>query len=253
MQNFEARDNGRSCQRVQCTAALPLAALACGARRRRGSQAVLGRSATVLVRAEAPASTGTAAPAAGNVPAVGEGPDARARIAKRVDDVVIVVASPLGEGDEDRLPDVGDSVRFSGGAVGHVIALSDLCFAAALGSTDDEAAEGESYTILPKALKPTVAVPEGASALIDARGEPLSAEAGAAKAEQARVGWFGEIVTLIRRQRIDTPLHAGVAALDSFVPIGGASPCSCGCRPTRTPHSCGASKPMWLPRRAAGV
>lgn len=161
-------------------------------------------------------------------------------VARREDDVVVVVTSTLGQDDTNRLPEVGDSIQFPSGAVGHVVALGDLCFAAALGSPADDVQEGDSYQILPPSRRPTVLLPEREGALIDPYGLSLLEQPEAARTWQPRwlqrflkrfrrrpqaegeasVQWFQDIVGLVRRQRIDAPLHAGVMGLDGFVPIG---------------------------------
>lgn len=151
-----------------------------------------------------------------------------ARVAKRAGDLVIAITNPLGEEADERLPQVGDSVQFHGGAVGHVIALSDLCFAAALADAAEVVAEGESYVILPKSkvpkpARPMITMPEAGGQVVDLTGEPFR-EAGRPTTpedtDRTTVSWFNEMIGLIRRQRIDAPLHAGVMGLDAFVPIG---------------------------------
>lgn len=151
--------------------------------------------------------------------------ESRARVVKRVSDVAVVVTEMLGEQDDERLPQVGDVIQFSSGSIGYVIAVSDMCFAAALQNFSDPVAEGDRYFIMPKSLQPTVRLPQVGGAMIDVLGNGLD-EASAAKlssadsAEENETGWFNEMVDLIQRQRINSPLHAGVMGLDSFVPIG---------------------------------
>ncbi|CAE8623900.1 unnamed protein product [Polarella glacialis] len=194
---------------------LLLAALRSGHRRSTGGPSRLSRRAEMAEAATA------VAPPEGTPPAAGS---QWARVAKRVRDVVITVTNPLGEEMNDRLPAIGDTVRFSRGAVGHVIAVSDLCFAAALSGDPDLVEEGDSYTIMPKMMRPTIRRPEelGRVQLVDVRGRELGAESSQRPelTEEESVPWFNEIVGIVRRQRIDAPLHAGVMGLDAFVPIG---------------------------------
>jgi len=81
-------------------------------------------------------------------------PSRKAGAAKQVNDIVIAVTATVGETADDRMPDVGDAVEFSGGAIGYVIALSDLCFAAALNVPTATVVPGESYKIRPKSFRP---------------------------------------------------------------------------------------------------
>jgi len=153
-------------------------------------------------------------------------PSRKAAVAKQVNDVVIAVTATIGESAHDRMPDVGDVVEFSGGAIGYVIALSDLCFAAALNVPTDTVAPGESYKIRPKSFRPSVVVPKVGGLLVDAAGRNLDAAIQPDQPNETteedveKKCWFNEMVSINRRQRIDSPLHSGVMGLDSFLPIG---------------------------------
>lgn len=143
------------------------------------------------------------------------------KVARRVDDLVICVTEIPEKGDI-LLPNVGDTVQFSGGAVGHCIALGDLSFAAALSDPEAACELGEGYRILPMSYRPLVARPEQGGLLVDQSGTPWNAESRQAAEDdtRSRVPWFQEMVGLIRRERINSPLHSGVIGLDAFVPIG---------------------------------
>lgn len=148
-------------------------------------------------------------------------------VSKRVGDIA-VIAVPLVDTREhvqDELPEIGDPLRFSCGATGYVIAVSDLCFAAALSTSAELVEEGETYELLPESSRPTVVVPKFGAAFVDPWGNSYDADTGTqgdVEGERARTtaNWFQEITDLIKRQRIDAPLHAGVMGLDAFVPIG---------------------------------
>lgn len=151
-------------------------------------------------------------------------PVAWARVAKRGGDIAIVVTNPLGQLNQDdaRLPEPGDAVRFPSGAVGTVVAVSDLCFAVALLDPTLEVYEGDTYRILPKSQRPRIRRPDEGGKLLDLLGRelgktemPLDDDDGTRYAN-----WVNEIVDLIRRTRINAPLHAGVMPLDAFLPIG---------------------------------
>lgn len=147
----------------------------------------------------------------------------KAKVARRVGDVVIVITEPIGEEDTNRLPSVGDTVRFSSGALAYVVALGDLCYAGVLVNPAEEVEEGDSYEILSRANMPRIRLPrKDGCQLLDIRGQELGTEVSSdeeLKSEDV-VPLFNEIVGIVRRQRIDSPLHSGVIGLDAFVPIG---------------------------------
>ncbi|CAJ1353712.1 unnamed protein product, partial [Effrenium voratum] len=149
--------------------------------------------------------------------------DIKARVARRVGDVVIVITELIGEEDSNRLPSVGDTVRFEGGATAFVVALGDLCYAGVLTNPSDTVEEGASYQILSRANMPRIRLPqEDGMKLLDIRGQELAgrSEGEDGPEESEVVPLFNEIVGIVRRQRIDSPLHSGVMGLDAFVPIG---------------------------------
>ena len=65
----------------------------------------------------------------------------KAKVARRVGDVVVVITEVIGEEDTNRLPSVGDTVRFSSGAVAYVVALGDVCYAGVLINPAEEVQE----------------------------------------------------------------------------------------------------------------
>jgi len=139
-----------------------------------------------------------------------------------VGDVVIVITEPIGEEDTNRLPSVGDTVRFSSGAVAYVVALGDLCYAGVLINPTDDVKEGDSYEILSRADMPRIRLPRtDGCQMLDIRGQELGAQVSSTElSSEDVVPLFNEIVGIVRRQRIDSPLHSGVIGLDAFVPIG---------------------------------
>eukprot|EP00439_Symbiodinium_sp_Y106_P074567 s1349_g14.t1 len=132
-----------------------------------------------------------------------------------------------GDADTNRLPAVGETVQFSSGAIAHVVALGDLCFAGVLTNAADEVEEGDSYQILPRASMLRIQPPEAGGKLLDYLGyDRLGNRAWGDVGVESRQGWsrpgeltqgerdkavslFNEIVGMVRRQRINAPMHAG--------------------------------------------
>mmetsp|Transcript_106032 Transcript_106032/g.236686 ORF Transcript_106032/g.236686 Transcript_106032/m.236686 type:complete len:776 (-) Transcript_106032:73-2400(-) len=195
-------------------------------RRRLGRGPRFARAEAILAAAgTADAPAAAAASMQADAPAAAMASFQENRVVRRVADVIIVVTKVIRDMDDERMPDIGDPVRFTSGAVAYIIAISDLCFAAALKDPADTVEMGESYEIASKAARPMIRVPQKGGMLIDAYGAPLvgaESEVGRTHGDDGdeRTAWFNEMVELVRRQRIDTPLHAGVMALDAFVPIG---------------------------------
>jgi F0F1-type ATP synthase alpha subunit len=121
------------------------------------------------------------------------------------------------------VPEVGDAVRMKCGGLGYVVGVSDLCFAVALSDVSMVVEEGDPIEFLPKSARPTIVLPETGGVVVDLAGNVLwdgSEEPRAADESREKLFLFNEMVPLIQRQRINAPLHAGVMALDCFVPIG---------------------------------
>jgi len=224
-------------------AALPLAARRRHGRRRRRSARCLVSGAALAAAAPA---VGEKAPAAG-----GSQSSSATFVAKRIDDIVICVYSAkevwearrrkqqewtkdssMLENDDESLqdftPTVGDVVRFSGGALGFVIAINDLCFTVALEDPKASVAEKDKLEFMSKGLRPGARVPKTGGVVVDMTGNVMSLDTeykptpwrGTGEAAESHAYWFNDLTPLISRQRINEPMHVGVVALDAFVPIG---------------------------------
>lgn len=119
------------------------------------------------------------------------------------------------------MPEVGNTVRFASGAIGYVVALADLCFAAAVDrEAGGEAKQGDTWRILRDSPQPTILRPSEGGKVLDIRGQTSDADTKKQEDGDSHSLWFREMTGINSRTRIDTNLHTGVIALDAFVPVG---------------------------------